>query len=271
MSLEDLLEYAFKGLALLTAVILGFLMFAPSAIGLVMTRFALEIWNYPQNKREQRELEADQATEYQRYLEKMQIKREKEEKFWEELRERINEREEIGEPEIELEPPEEIKPKTLNGDWYIEKELSFNQRDALFATGYKRLKTSPDGKSGAAYYWVRKRFNESKEHAFFCYLIRDMLKKRGVKEIKMNITSGPDLEFEFKRKRICFEVETGSNMIRNSTYVFKKFAFNHQNFHKCFVFVTRKKFKYCYSKLAELVTRSTLKKTISELGKDKSI
>lgn len=153
-------------------------------------------------------------------------------------------------------------------DFYKESKLTRQEKEGLYSAGFKRLKISPDGRSGAAYYWVHKRYNESKEHAFFCYLIAAELKKKRIRNVRLNVSDGPDIVFTFKRKKYCFEVETGSNLVRDAVYVFKKFAFNKQDFHKCFVFVTKKKFKYRYSKMADLVTRATLKKTIADLGSE---
>ena len=80
-------------------------------------------------------------------------------------------------------------------NYYPESELTQKLKDKLITSGYKRLKTSPFGDTGAAYYFVRPRYNESKEHAFFCYLIEDELKKRGI-EPEMYINDGPDVVFE---------------------------------------------------------------------------
>ena len=58
----------------------------------------------------------------------------------------------IKEEEVEEEPEEEF---ILNRNFYLERKLSHKEKEALFAQGYSRLKTSPYGDSGAAYYWVK--------------------------------------------------------------------------------------------------------------------
>ena len=101
-------------------------------------------------------------------------------------------------------------------------KYSLKQQEALFAKGYKRLKISPYGDSGASYYWVMARYNESKEHAFFCYLIEAELKKYG-KRVEMNVNNGPDIVFEHNRKKYCFDVETGKNYHRHPEALENKF------------------------------------------------
>ena len=76
-----------------------------------------------------------------------------------------------------------------NENLYLEKGLAAEKKESLLANGYKRLKISPFGKSGAAYYWIKSRYNESKEHAFFCYLIENELKMLGIRPI-MNVNNG---------------------------------------------------------------------------------
>ena len=97
------------------------------------------------------------------------------------------EEESEGEEEPEEEPQ---KGEPLDRNFYLERELARAQREELLGRGYKRLKTSPFGDSGASYYLVNKRWNESAEHAFFCYLIESelsveirTLRKNGPEEI----------------------------------------------------------------------------------------
>lgn len=264
---EDLLEILVKGALVIAGLVCGLalagiiaLSFVPLAIGITFSYFVLF--------KKEREAIAKRKHEKEMRL-KAEEERERQERE-EILRQlgtwTLRTNEEPANEKKEREKKQKPTFEQTNEDYYKESELTKKQRDTVLAWGYRRLKISPDGKSGAAFYWVRKRYNESKEHAFFCYLIKDELKKRRIRDVTLNVTEGPDIEFELKKKRYCFEVETGSNLVRDSTYVFKKFAFNQQNFHKCFVFVTNKKFKYRYSKMADIVTRATLKKTIAELG-----
>lgn len=155
--------------------------------------------------------------------------------------------------------------KRLKDKFYLEKGLPIEKRDKLLARGYKRLKISPFGDSGAAYYWVKTRYNESKEHAFFCYLIEAELKKHGIKKVEMNISSGPDVVFERNGKSYCFDVETGKNMKKHSEMLEYKFAKYKREYDESYIFVIKKSLKYKYSKHGKVVTRSTLRKIISKI------
>jgi len=266
---EEALEYAFKGALLLAGLIAG--LFLVGILALAAIPFVLGYaasWPFfkkereaiKRKKREER-LAAEQAEE-QRKKTLAEKQRQKELEAT-----RYIQRVRAEEEKRKAERLKNAQP-TLCKDCYLEKTLTLKEREELFARRYARLKISPDGKSGAAYYWIRKRYNESKEHAFFVNYISDLLEKRGAKLVEFNINNGPDIVFEFKKQKYCFEVETGSNLARDPIYVFRKMAFNQQNYPKCFVFVTKKKLKYRYSKMADVVTRATLMKTIAGLGKN---
>lgn len=180
-----------------------------------------------------------------------------------------DESEEDDEPSEEArqpKAPEPIQPKESieNENLILERGLSAQRREELFAKGFKRLKTSPFGKSGAGYYWVNPRYNESKEHAFFCFLIEVELKKYNIKP-ETNTTYGPDIEFEHKGKRYCFDVETGKNLTRHPDELEAKFSRYKVGYAISFIFITDRKFKYKYSKFGTVVTRSTVKETIAKL------
>lgn len=175
------------------------------------------------------------------------------------------EEEEIEEePMEEPEKPPEVKAQLGGENLYLEKGLTAIQKELLFAKGFRRVKTSPFGNSGSAYYWVNPRYNESKEHAFFCYIIESELRKY-TKEIEMRVTYGPDIIFKHKAKKYCFDVETGKNLTRHPDELEAKFS-NYKKWHEIsFIFITDKKFKYKYSKFGTVVTRGKLKETIDKL------
>ena len=54
---------------------------------------------------------------------------------------------------------------------------------------------------------------------------------------------------------------------RNRNYVKNKFAKYKQEYDQIFIFVTSKKLKYSYPRYGKVITRSTLKKTITQLLK----
>jgi hypothetical protein len=162
---------------------------------------------------------------------------------------------------VEKEPEEEF---TLNRNFYIERKLSHKEKEALFAQGYSRLKASPYGDSGAAYYWVKTRYNESKEHAFFCYLIEKELRKY-TKQVELFINSGPDVIVRHAGNVYAFDVETGKNLVRKPEDTMIKFEKYKSEYHRSYIFVTRKALKRKYQSMGLVITRSTFKKIISDI------
>ena len=126
------------------------------------------------------------------------------------------------------------------------------------------LKISPFGKSGASFYWVKTRHNESKEHAFFCYILYDELKKY-TDDIRMNATNGPDLVANWKGKQFCFDVETGKSLSRQPDWLESKFAYYQREYDRSFILVTKRTLKYKYSKYGDVITRGKIKETLRQL------
>jgi|GEM_PF-3049175 len=177
----------------------------------------------------------------------------------------MKEEEEAKKPKAEPKPKKKAKMR-LSNKLYLERELSQRQRDRLLSKGYSRLKISPFGTSGAAYYWVRRRYNESKEHAFFCYILEAEL-KRHVQKVKLNVNSGPDAVVEFEGRKYCFDVETGKSLSRQPKYLRHKFDQYKKDYSQSFIFVTKKSLKFKYAKYGQVITRGKLKKTLAGLFK----
>jgi len=187
-----------------------------------------------------------------------------------EMRERKKQKEAEADDDYEEESDweedegEEIPKKQhreLDRNFYLERELAQKERDELLERGYVRLKTSPFGDSGASYYLVNKRWNEGAEHAFFCYLIESLLKKKG-KEVDMHVNDGPDVVFKHKKKDYCIDVETGTNLVRDKEKVARKFEQYSQQYYRSYIFVTKKKFKHKYRKFGIVITRASLRKAL---------
>ncbi|MFH1520626.1 MAG: hypothetical protein ABID61_03210 [Candidatus Micrarchaeota archaeon] len=167
--------------------------------------------------------------------------------------------------------PEEKEPKhrtptirqpALN--LYLEKNVNVKDMDILLNNKFKRIKISPFGDTGAAYYWIKTRYNEGKEHAFFCYLIESELKKH-IRKIRLNVNNGPDVEFEYNKKKYCFDVETGKKLERSKVSVDWKYSKYKKEYDQIFILVTRKSLKYKYTRYGTVLTRGKLKDTISTI------
>ena len=297
MSAEDAVEMMVKGALVLLAVAVAVALLVPFAIGYALTAV---VWRISETIINSLFPIRPSPAEIARHGEMLRRAREKEEqeelrrknakprwKLEEEAKEAARreasasgpkngpmekeepEAEEDGaEDEFEDETPtreeQQEKEKPLDKNVYLERELSKKQREGLEERDYKRLKISAFGDSGASYYLVKPRWNEGKEHAFFCFLIEAELKKLG-RRAELHINDGPDVVFGHKGHRYCIDVETGTNIARSREKVERKFGYYARGYYRSYIFVTKKKLKYKYSRYGIVVTRAKLKKVLKSI------
>ncbi len=270
---ENALENTVKGALVLLGIVLALtliglaaLIALPFIIGYAIALFAWWLYDriyyrlYPHKLNELDHvgyLTAEQLRESQRNRRQKELAEERERKRLEEQR--------VPEtaPDDEWGAPVE-KEYDISGNLHLNSSLTHRQQEKLYAQGYNVLKISPFGTSGAAIYWINTRHNESKEHAFFCYILEIELKKY-VDEVEMNVTNGPDLVVEWKGKRFCFDVETGKSLSRHPEWLGKKFAYYQREYDKSFILVTKRTLQYKYSKYGIVITRGKIKETIRKL------
>lgn len=268
-ALEDWLEYLIKGSLLIAAAIF----IAPFALGYVI---AIGFWWVIDRiwERLRPEPQIKYPSEFE--LKAMHEKIEREALPPEPPKLKIVIPRPVEKPNIEeLEPEEEQKrerkyeepegrPISLSGDLYLERNLRHWQKEHLIAKGYLRLKISPFGDSGAAYYLVNVRYNESKEHAFFCYILEREL-ERYSRRITININNGPDLVVEYLGKKYAFDVETGKSLTRQPDYLERKFGHYEREYDQIFILVTHKSLKYKYSRYGYVITRGRMRETLAAI------
>jgi hypothetical protein len=200
----------------------------------------------------------------QRELAKKQRQKERAEKLAAEREAERLESVRVPETAIDSDWKEPEKEYELSGNLHLSSSLTNRQRNELYTLGYNVIKISPFGTSGAAVYWVKTRHNESKEHAFFCYILEAELKKY-TDDIRMNATSGPDLVANWKGKQFCFDVETGKSLSRQPDWLESKFAYYQREYDRSFILVTKRGLKYKYSHYGDVITRGKIKETLRQL------
>ena len=200
----------------------------------------------------------------QRELAKKQRQKERAEKLAAEREAERLESMRVPETAIDSDWKEPEKEYELSGNLHLSSSLTNRQRNELYTLGYNVIKISPFGTSGAAVYWVKTRHNESKEHAFFCYILEAELKKY-TDDIRMNATSGPDLVVKWKGKEFCFDVETGKSLSRQPDWLESKFAYYQREYDRSFILVTKRGLKYKYSHYGDVITRGKIKETLRQL------
>ena len=162
------------------------------------------------------------------------------------------------------EEPKEENPKSMRKNVFLERKLTEKKRAELSMRGYRRLKISAFGDSGASYYLVKPRWNEGLKHAFFCHLVEAELWKRG-KRASLNANSGPDIVFEHGGMSYYFDIETGTNLERHRDRMEFKFSLYRHAGSQLYILVTGKKLKPKYRKYGIVITRANLRKALDRI------
>ena len=272
MSMETFLEYLVKGTLLLLGIVLGLTLIGLVAVSVLPLVFGYVMagclwWLYdksldyihPQRKIKMLHIGYQNASQ----LKESQRKRKQRELAAEKERKRIEE-ERVPETELDSDWVEPEPEYELSGGLHLSSNLTNRQQEKLYTLGYNVIKISPFGTSGAAIYWVKTRHNESKAHAFFCYILEAELKKY-TDDIRMNATSGPDLVVKWKGKEFCFDVETGKSLSRQPDWLESKFAYYQREYDRSFILVTKRTLKYKYSHYGDVITRGKIKETLRQL------
>ncbi len=163
---------------------------------------------------------------------------------------------------------EKSRGERLRHEYHRDSDLDCVEREQLFAKGYQKLKTSPFGNAGSRWYWVKPRGNERKDHAFFCYFIRDMIEDIEGIEVGLNELRGADVVFGWKGKTYAIDVETGTNMEKHKSYLVERYSEGSSYmgpYDVMFIFVTSKMLKRKYARFGNVITRGTFRKVMGEV------
>jgi len=151
--------------------------------------------------------------------------------------------------------------------FYREYELSDAQKDNLLNSDYVYHRSLLFDANGSQYFLVKKHPPESPEHALLCWAIADEIKKYGGKP-EVKATSGADVIVVVGKTRICFEVETGSNLeLKGEEFVEQKMKEVKGACDRLIVVVTNRKQKERYERIARAttITRTEVPGTVEKL------
>lgn len=110
----------------------------------------------------------------------------------------------------EKKPARAKKVDTARG-FYLQDEISEEQRDALLKDGYVFHRSIFLGSSGSHQFLVKRHSNESSEHALICWAIAEEIRKHNGKP-EVSATVNADISIVINHKKVCFEVETGESL-----------------------------------------------------------
>lgn len=153
--------------------------------------------------------------------------------------------------------------------FYLQDEISEEQRDALLKEGYAFHRSLFLGSSGSHQFLVKRRSNESSEHALICWAIADEIRKHNGKP-EVSATVNADVSVVINRRKICFEVETGESLdCFGPEHVKQRMAERKKNYDKVIIVVTDRLRRDKYARITGLktITRTHVISTIGMLFK----
>jgi hypothetical protein len=116
-------------------------------------------------------------------------------------------------------------------------KLSIEEQEYLIKKGFKEELLKSISSETKERFFVKPRFNESINHLFAIYDIKDYLEKKGIK-VDTFVTRKPDILFELNNKKYAIEVETGAVLSKKSRLKEKLKILN--NYDEWFFVVTNK-------------------------------
>jgi len=172
---------------------------------------------------------------------------------------------------IELPKKKKLKnekdPIDCARDFYREYELTDDQKAFLLKTDYVYHRSLLFDRSGSQYFFVRNQPPESAEHSLLCWAIAEEMRKHGGRpEVKATVDA--DVSVKIGKKRICFEVETGSSLeSKGEDYVKEKMEARKKACDRLIVVVTNRKQRGRYERLAraKAITRTEVKRIVKGL------
>jgi hypothetical protein len=148
---------------------------------------------------------------------------------------------------------------------FLKNNLTDGEVAYLLCNNYQMYKTRLGERGAVTYYLVKKKGRESLAHAFLCWYIHNALKGKASK-IKMNATVNADIEAIINKKKVCFEVETGTLIDRKETEeVTKKFDDIRKQCDQLYIVVSNNRIKGNYLEFAPVINRNEIEKTIENL------
>ncbi|MCX6771637.1 MAG: ATP-binding protein [Candidatus Micrarchaeota archaeon] len=159
---------------------------------------------------------------------------------------------------------EEVKINLSKG-YYRLSEISEKQAQTLRKEGYVLHKDKLGAHEGSAYYLVKTQGNETAEHALFCWAIADRFKSKRIKAV-VDAGGNSDVLVSIGKCRICFEVETGNNMLGDAEELKRRIESRQKEFDETVILVTDRLMKDKYSQIARTITRADIDSIVEEIA-----
>ncbi len=164
----------------------------------------------------------------------------------------------VAKPEVKID---------LEKGFYLANSVSEEQKDVLTKNDYVLYKSRLTNAGGSSYFYVKRQGRESKEHSLLCWYIADEIRKRGGKPV-VCASVEPDVSVETKKRKFCFEVETGEVLASHgSDYIKEKISGRAKEFKPVIIVVSSWKLRLVYASITgvEVITRAEVPAKVKSL------
>jgi type IV secretory pathway VirB4 component len=152
-------------------------------------------------------------------------------------------------------------------DYYLDAELNNLDANHLFNNGYEKGEFCDIGETHKKKYWVKKRGNESAEHAFHVAILKRELQKRKIKFVE-KVSVDADVVVEHRDEMFAFEIETGKSLKKHKNDKRDKFLEKYEEYgDNLYILFTNASFKPYYKNLIQDGTKLIVKRDIPNLFK----
>lgn len=149
--------------------------------------------------------------------------------------------------------------------FYLKSELTEDQCKMLENEGYAEVGFNPFGAGKGPGHYVKPRFNESPVHCFFCKIIEAEVRKY-TQHVFLYTTQKPDVVVSVdEKKKICFEVETGSMEETKKKETKEKYERIAREYDDYYILVTNRELKNDFEKYGKVILRTQIKEKIKQL------
>ncbi len=155
---------------------------------------------------------------------------------------------------------EEKEKIDVSRGFYALKDITSEQAEVLRQHGYVMHQSLHLSGKGRYNLLVKRQGKESAEHALLTWIIADEIRKRGGEPI-VAATVDPDVSLKLGDKTICFEVETGENLVcLGHEYLQNKIAKRKQQYNQVIVVVSDRLLKTKYQRITgtDTITRTEI-------------
>lgn len=158
--------------------------------------------------------------------------------------------------------------RELTKGLYLVKDLSEEERVYLLKNGYVSHKDRLTDSGGSSWWLLKRPHNQGPQHSFLCWATYYELLEH-FKEVNMSDTSPGDVTVKIGKKRIAFEIETGSNYIRDKREEFEaRFDSLKKNFDEYYIVVTDWNLRRIYNQYGHVITRNEVLEVINSLARE---